>query len=73
MIYVLFYLHVFIEQHHENEAEEDTSSHHAGQKRSEEFMGDDSFWEETHIRVIRQRYMFYCKYRFSLYTNPLKY
>ena len=47
MIYFLSYLHVFIEEHHQNEAEKDPSGHHAGQKRSEEFVRDDTFWEET--------------------------
>lgn len=30
MMYLLSYLHVFIEQHHQNEAEQDASNHHAG-------------------------------------------
>ena len=43
MICITSYLHVFIEQHHQDEAEEDACGHHARQKRSEEFMGDDTF------------------------------
>lgn len=41
-ISLLPYLHVFIEQHHENEAEQDAGGHRASEERSEEFMGDDA-------------------------------
>lgn len=41
--YFLSYLHVFIEQHHQDEAEKDAGGHHARQEGSEEFVGDDAF------------------------------
>lgn len=43
LIYFPSYLHVLIEQHQQNEAEEDPSGHHTSQERSEEFMGDSAF------------------------------
>lgn len=41
------YLHVFIEQNHQSEAEEGACGHHANQNGCEEFMRDDSLCD-TH-------------------------
>lgn len=41
------HLHVFIEQHHQEEAEDGAGGHHADQEGREEFVGNDSFCEVT--------------------------